>query len=1150
MAEQAQLDADRSGITMGPSPQVTAAIRQPGMRLCRIIDTIMTGYADRPALGVRATEVVTDQGGRRVRRPLPAYDIVTYGELWAQAGRIAAAWRDDPQPVRAGDFVALVGSTGADLYTAELAAVRLGAVTVPLQAGAPPQQWTEIMADIEPQLVATGVELLDSVVDAVRAGFRPPHLVVLGAHADDDTHLAAVAAARERLADSPITVSLLQTDDERGVSLPAPEVPVPGVRADSLAQLLYTSGSTGTPKGVMYTDELMCGQWLAPLVFDPGDERTGPVRTLSYLPLSHLAGRGQLVSALVNGGSCMFAASSDMSSLFEDFELTRPTVIMFVPRVCELIHQMFHSRVDGLLATGIDRAVAEEQVRTELRTQTLGGRLDYVVCGAAPLSAAMRTFMESVLGLPLHDGYGSTEAGGVLADNVIKRPQVIDYKLADVPELGYFGTDRPYPRGELLVKTENMFAGYYRRPDITAEVFDSDGYFRTGDVMAQVGPDRLVYVDRRNNVLKLSQGEFVAVAQLEALYGTSPLIRQIYVYGSSARSAVLAVVVPTDAARSGDPKQAIAAELQRVAREAERPPYEIPRDFLIETEPFTRENGLLSGVGKLARPQLKAKYAERLEQLYEAMETQQAGELSTLRRDGAGLPPLETVRRAAAALLGADGAEVSPQARFGDLGGDSLSALSLSTLLEEIYGVSVPVGDIVSPAVDLRGLADHVERAMTSGGGPTARSVHGSGPLQAADLTLDKFIDALTLVAAHSIPAATSPPRTVLLTGANGYLGRFLCLEWLDRLDAVGGQLVCIVRGRDAADARSRLDAAFDSGDATLLARYRGLAGRRLRVLAGDIGEPELGLPQEQWRELAGQVDLIVHPAALVNHVLPYDQLFGPNVAGTAELIRLALTERRKPVTYLSSVGVASQTDPADFDENADVRTMIPRWRLGDDYANGYSGSKWAGEVLLREANEQYGLPVTVFRSDMILAHSYYAGQLNVPDAFTRLILSVLATHLAPKSFYRLDSLGQRQRSHYDGLPADFTAAAITKLGAGTTAGDTTFDVFNPHDDGLSLDQFVDWLIEAGHPIERIDDYPDWFAKFEAALHELPEWQAKASVLPLLHAYRDPAEPRCGSELPTANFRAAVERSGSGIPHLNRALIDKYVSDLRLLQLL
>jgi fatty acid CoA ligase FadD9 len=233
--------------------------------------------------------------------------------------------------------------------------------------------------------------------------------------------------------------------------------------------------------------------------------------------------------------------------------------------------------------------------------------------GSAPISPELRNWVESELEIHLVDGYGSTEAGMVLLDGEIQRPPVLDYKLVDVPDLGYFATDRPHPRGELVLKTPNMFPGYYKRAETTANVFDEDGYYRTGDVFAEIAPDRLVYVDRRNNVLKLAQGEFVTLAKLEAEFGNSPLVRQIYVYGNSAQPYLLAVVVPTDVDAS---KSAIAESLQTVARQANLQSYEVPRDFIVETAPFTLENGLLTGIRKLAWPKLKQHYGERLEQLY------------------------------------------------------------------------------------------------------------------------------------------------------------------------------------------------------------------------------------------------------------------------------------------------------------------------------------------------------------------------------------------------------------------------------------------------------------------------------------------------------------------------------------------------------
>src|SRR2546430_9239497 len=169
---------------------------------------------------------------------------------------------------------------------------------------------------------------------------------------------------------------------------------------------------------------------------------------------------------------------------------------------------------------------------------------------------------------------------------------------------------------------------------------------------------RSVYVDRRNNVLKLAQGEFVTLAKLEAAFGNSPLVRQIYVYGNSAHPYLLAVVVPTEEALRRNAEKGLAAlkapiadSLQAVAKEAGLQSYEVPRDFLIETTPFTLENGLLTGIRKLAWPKLKQQYGERLEALYAELAEGQANELAELRRSGADAPVPQTVTRAAAAML-------------------------------------------------------------------------------------------------------------------------------------------------------------------------------------------------------------------------------------------------------------------------------------------------------------------------------------------------------------------------------------------------------------------------------------------------------------------------------------------------------------------
>ncbi|QNI05127.1 AMP-binding protein [Mycobacterium kubicae] len=1148
-----------------PVAATRSAARQPELRLSQVLETLVDGYADRPALGWRARALTTDpHTGRTTTSLLPRFETITYRELWDNVRAIAAAWRNDPvHPTAAGDFVATVGFASAEYLTVDLVCGYLGLVAVPLQHNTTASRLQPILAEVEPQTLAVGAGYLDLAVEAALGSTSLRRLVVFDYQPEVDDHREGLQRARDKIAAAGMSVAVETLDDtiSRGRALPA-EPLFTGDTDQRLAMIMYTSGSTGLPKGAMYSERMVAKIWTNQLM--PDFEHI-PVLNVNFMPLNHLGGRIPLSTAFQAGGTSYFVPESDLSTLFDDWNLVRPTEMGLVPRVAEMLYQRYQSAVDRRVAQGAETAAAETEALAQLRENVLGGRVLTSFSGTAPLSAEMKNFIEACLGVHVVDGYGLTEVGMVTKDGVITKPPVIDYKLVDVPELGYFLTDKPYPRGELLVKSATSMSGYYKRPDVTAKAFDAEGYYRTGDVMAELEPGRLAYVDRRNNVLKLAQGEFVAVARLEAVFASAPLVRQIFVYGNSERPYLLAVVVPTGEALDGYAgdaaglKTALSESVRQTAKLAQLQSYEVPVDFLVELDPFSADNGLLSGVGKLLRPKLKEHYGQRLEQLYTELADTRVAELRSLREGAADRPVIDTLTRAAEALLGLVGGPPAPDAHFMDLGGDSLSALTFSNLLQDIFDVEVPVGLIIGPTTDLQSLADYVAGEQQSvSKRPTFASVHGKGATQvrAAELTLDKFIDSATLAQAPTLPRAAGSPHTVLLTGANGYLGRFLTLEWLQRLSERGGKLIAVVRGSDAEAARARLADVFGSGDPQLVQRFEELAAHHLEVIPGDIGEPNLGLDQATWERLAQTVDMIVHPAALVNHVLPYDQLFGPNVVGTAELIRLAITARIKPVTYLSTVAVAMPVPAGEFDEDGDIREISAVRPVDASYANGYANSKWAGEVLLREAHDLCGLPVAVFRSDMILAHSHFARQLNVPDMFTRLIFSLLVTGIAPWSFYQSDEPGQRARAHYDGLPADFVAESVTTLGEDSAEAGMyrSFDVMNPHDDGVSLDVFVDWLIAAGHDIRRIDDYDQWRGRFETALRALPDKQRQYSVLPLLEAYRQPERPLRGAPAPTDVFRAAVQAAKIGpdqdIPHLSPALIDKYVADLQLVGLI
>ncbi|MEU6701229.1 carboxylic acid reductase [Pseudonocardia sp. NPDC046786] len=1130
-----------------PLPEVADAVAGCTAQ-SEIVETIMLGYGDRPALGERPTTTVREPDGRTVDRPEARYRTITHREAWTRARAIGTAWRHGPEPIlRTGDLLCSLASSSVDYNLLELAAISAGVVSVPLATSGSAAQWASIMRETDPRALAVGVDLLDSVLAALPAEVRPPHLVVLAQGRPRERVEEIVADARVALGDTGTRVHTLAELVDSGLGLPQAPLFVPEPGTEPLAQILYTSGSTGAPKGAMFTEPLLAMGWHG------FSQVPRPGVFLHFMPMSHITGRYALVGALARGGVCCSVGSGDLSTLLTDLELVRPTELWLVPRVCELIRDRFAGDLEARTAAGQDRDRARREAIADLRDRVLGGRILMASNGSALLNDEVRALMEELFRIPLHEGYGTTETGSAFViDNQILRPPVIDYKLVDVPELGYFATDRPYPRGELLVKTYTMISGYYRRPDLDAELFDADGFCRTGDVMALTGPDELRFVDRRNNVLKLSQAEFVAISTVEDALLAAPLVEQVFVHGRAGRSYLVAVIVPTAQALRAHPdpgelRAALTRSIRDQADAAGLRPYEVPRDILVEPEPFSIGNGLLSEVGKPLRPRLDARYADRLEALCADLDTRREDRLTRLRRDAGGRGPLETVLEAAAALTGSPSTP-EPQAAFADLGGDSMSALGFASLLRDLYDVEVPVTAIVGPTATLAAVAQVVSDARAGGpAGPTARSVHGAGDtLRAADLTPETFLDPTLLDAAADAPGPGEDPGSVLLTGATGFLGRFVALELLERSS---GPVVCLVRGADDAEARRRLDAAFDTGDAELVDRFRTAATDRLQVVAGDVERPQLGLDPGRWAELTRTVDTIVHPAALVNHLLPYEHLFGPNVRGTAEVVRLALTSRRKRIVYLSTIAVGDRME-GPLTEDDDLRAVSPVRRLSDGYAAGYANSKWAAEVLLRATHDRCGVPVTVLRTGMILAHRRFRGQLNRPDMFTRLVLSILHTGLAPTSFHGPGG----EASPYGGLPVDVVADAVVRLGTGPAEeGWRVFHVTDPDPGGASLDTVVDWLAESGAEITRVDDPQDWLRRFEIGLHTLDERVAAFSALPLLDALRAPGTGTPPAAPSTTRFVAAARAAGldgtGEVPGVDRHLVRKYVTDLQALGL-
>ena len=194
-------DSDAQFRAAAPVPEVIEAACRPGLRLTEVFETLVEGYADRPALGQRARELVTDAGtGRTSVRLLPQFDTISYREFWDRVRAIARAWRHDPvHPATAGDVVATIGFASADYLVVDMVCAYLGLVTVPLQHNAPVSRLRPIIEECEPRIVAVSADYLDLAVESVLSSPSVGQVMVFDYQPEVDEQRENFERARARL---------------------------------------------------------------------------------------------------------------------------------------------------------------------------------------------------------------------------------------------------------------------------------------------------------------------------------------------------------------------------------------------------------------------------------------------------------------------------------------------------------------------------------------------------------------------------------------------------------------------------------------------------------------------------------------------------------------------------------------------------------------------------------------------------------------------------------------------------------------------------------------------------------------------------------------------------------------------------------------
>lgn len=550
---------------------------------------------------------------------------VTAVQFAEQVRRLAAGLMQ--RGVHPGDRVGLMSRTRYEWSLCDYAIWTAGAVTVPVYETSSAEQVAWILGDsgavavfVETQEHKATVDEVFSELSAVRNVWEMEN------------------GALEELAEVGAGVSDEQVDERRHTAGP-----------DSLATVIYTSGTTGRPKGC----ELTHGNFLFDAMSTTeglSDLFTEGASTLLFLPLAHVFARIIQVGSVLNGVT--MGHTADVKNLLDDFAIFRPTFILAVPRIFEKVYngakQKAHSggRPTGLIfdradsiAVSWSKAVQKGRVNPILKAQhalydrlvysklraVMGGQVAYAVSGGGPLGARLGHFFRGI-GVTVLEGYGLTETTAGATCNL---PDAIRIGTVGRPIPG--GTVRIADDGEVLLKGDNVFRGYWKNDDATAETI-VDGWFRTGDLGELDDDGYLSIVGRKKELIVTAGGKNVSPAVLEDRLRSHPLISHSIVLGDNKPFIACLVTIDEEAlpgwqkehGKEGIPladlvdDEALRAEIQSAVDKANKAvsKAESIRKFTILTSDFTEEGGQMTPTLKLKRSVILKEFSSDVDKLY------------------------------------------------------------------------------------------------------------------------------------------------------------------------------------------------------------------------------------------------------------------------------------------------------------------------------------------------------------------------------------------------------------------------------------------------------------------------------------------------------------------------------------------------------
>lgn len=542
-----------------------------------------------------------------------------------------------------GDRIAILSENRPEWAITDYAAMCAGLVTVPLYPTLPPQQIAFILRDSEARAIVVSTESQLAKIREIRQNL--PQLNIL------------IAMDLENSAETNDAIPFAEVENRFGTKEEAHRellVRRKALQPEQVVTFIYTSGTTGNPKGVILSHDNFLSNVQAGLQVL---RVTSNDVFLSFLPLCHVFERmaGHYL-AMVAGAAIGY--SRGLRYLVDELKLVRPTVMACVPRFYESLQERILKKVEGdpparqkvfhwamRQGTAVSRtvrenrrvgallslknAIAQKLVFHKLQ-ETVGGRLRFFVSGGAPLALSTAEFFHAA-GILILEGYGLTETSPVIAVNGED-----DYRFGTV--------GKPIPGievaiaddGEILTRGRHVMKGYFRLPEETEATIAPDGWLHTGDLGELDADGFLKITGRKKNLLKLSNGKYVAPEPIENLLKASPYIAEAVVIGD-ARKVAGALIVPSFpvlqdfAQREGiptDPRSHLVKHptVQKLYRQEidrvtpDLADFERIRVFLLTDREFTIESGELTPTLKVKRREVLAAYSDAVEGLYSGAE--------------------------------------------------------------------------------------------------------------------------------------------------------------------------------------------------------------------------------------------------------------------------------------------------------------------------------------------------------------------------------------------------------------------------------------------------------------------------------------------------------------------------------------------------